>query len=60
MITDPVGPVSIITAAGQTEDMAMIERRFIAACEAVGIMMTNTCVNYQTIMPPLLGDCCLW
>jgi predicted aconitase len=19
-------------------------------------MMTNTCVNYQTIMPPLLGD----
>ena len=36
--------------------MANIERRFIAACEELGIMMTNTCVNYQTIMPPLIND----
>src|SRR6056300_1945395 len=57
MITDPRGvDLNHYRPLGQTEDMAMIERRFIAACEAVGIMMTNTCVNYQTIMPPLLGD----
>jgi predicted aconitase len=57
MITDPRGvDLNHYRPLGQTEDMAMIERRFIAACETIGIMMTNTCVNYQTIMPPLLGD----
>ncbi len=57
MITDPRGvDLNHYRPLGQTEDMAMIERRFIAACETIGIIMTNTCVNYQTIMPPLLGD----
>ena len=57
MITDPRGvDLNHYRPLGQSEDMAMIERRFIAACETIGIMMTNTCVNYQTIMPPLLGD----
>ena len=57
MITDPRGvDLNYYHPLGQTEDMASIERRFVAACEAIGIMMTNTCVNYQTIMPPLLGD----
>ncbi|MGA0912824.1 MAG: aconitase X [Candidatus Puniceispirillaceae bacterium] len=57
MITDPRGvDLNHYRPLGQTEDMAMIERRFISACETIGIMMTNTCVNYQTIMPPLLGD----
>lgn len=57
MITDPRGvDLNHYRPLGQTEDMAMIERRFIVACETIGIMMTNTCVNYQTIMPPLLGD----
>jgi predicted aconitase len=57
MITDPRGvDLNHYRPLGQTEDMAMIERRFITACETIGIMMTNTCVNYQTIMPPLLGD----
>jgi len=32
-----------------------IERRLIAACKKLGIMMTNTCINYQTIMAPVLG-----
>ena len=36
--------------------MANIERRFIAACERMGIIMTNTCINYQTVMPPVRGD----
>jgi predicted aconitase len=57
MITDPRGvDLNHYRPLGQTEEMANTERRFIAACEAIGIMMTNTCVNYQTIMPPLLGD----
>src|SRR5216684_4052299 len=28
----------------------------IAAFEALGVLMTNTCINYQTIMPPVLGE----
>tara|TARA_B100000085_G_scaffold245189_1_gene238158 strand:- start:75 stop:1301 length:1227 start_codon:yes stop_codon:yes gene_type:complete len=57
MITDPRGvDLAYYQPLGQTEDMASLERRFIGACEAIGIMMTNTCINYQTIMPPVRGD----
>ena len=57
MITDPRGvDLSYYQPLGQTEEMAALERRFIAACKAMGIMMTDTCINYQTIMPPVFGD----
>lgn len=57
MITDPRGvDLSQYEPIGQTEDMADLERRFIAACTSMNIMMTNTCINYQTIMPPVRGD----
>ena len=57
MITDPRGvDLSHYRPLGQTEEMAGLERRFITACKAMGIMMTDTCINYQTIMPPLYGD----
>ena len=57
MITDPRGvDLSYYEPLGQTEAMADLERRFIAACEALGIVMTNTCINYQTVMPPVFGD----
>lgn len=57
MITDPRGvDLNYYRPLGQTEEMANIDRRTIAACERMGILMTNTCVNYQTIMPPVLGD----
>ena len=56
MITDPRGvDLEHYRPLGQTEEMADLERRFIAACQAMGIMMTNTCINYQTIMPPVFG-----
>jgi len=56
MITDPRGvDLSYYDPLGQTEEMATIERRLIAACKKLGIMMTNTCINYQTIMAPVLG-----
>lgn len=57
MITDPRGvDLEHYSPLGQTEDMADLELRFIAACQQMGIMMTNTCINYQTIMPPVFGD----
>ena len=57
MITDPRGvDLERYELIGQTEIMAELERRFIAACKKMGITMTNTCINYQTIMPPVFGD----
>lgn len=57
MITDPRGvDLNYYDPLGQTEEMANLERRFILACRAMGIVMTNTCINYQTVMPPVRGD----
>ena len=57
MITDPRGvDLNHYLPLGQTEEMADLERRFVTACQAMGIMMTDTCINYQTIMPPLFGE----
>jgi len=56
-ITDPRGvDLNYYSPLGQTEEMADLDRRTIAACTRMGILMTNTCINYQTIMPPVLGD----
>jgi predicted aconitase len=32
------------------------ERRAAAALAALGVLMTDTCVTYQTIMPPVFGE----
>lgn len=57
MITDPRGvDLNYYSPLGQTEEMAELDRRTIAACSRMGILMTNTCINYQTVMPPMLGD----
>jgi len=57
MITDPRGiDFCHYRRLGQTEQMASLEQRAIDAFEAMGILMTNTCINYQTIMPPLRGE----
>ena len=57
MITDPRGvDLSYYQPLGQSEFMADLERRTIKACESMGILMTNTCINYQITMPPVLGD----
>lgn len=57
MITDPRGvDLTYYDPLGQTEEMASLERRFIAACKSLGILLTDTCINYQTIMPPVLGE----
>jgi len=57
MITDPRGiDFCHYKRLGQTELMASLEQRTIDAFEAMGILMTNTCINYQTIMPPMRGE----
>jgi predicted aconitase len=57
MITDPRGiDFCHYRRLGQTEQMASLEQRAIDAFEAMGILMTNTCINYQTISPPVRGE----
>jgi predicted aconitase len=56
-ITDPRG-TDFTQAARlkQQQWMLDLERRAIAAFEALGVLMTDTCINYQTIMPPVRGE----
>lgn len=57
MITDPRGTdFEHYRILKQTEGMVSLERRAIEAFEALGILMTDTCINYQTIMPPVRGE----
>ena len=57
MITDPRGiDFCHYKRLKQTDAMAALEQRAIDAFESFGIMMTNTCINYQTIMPPVRGE----
>src|SRR5260370_17477879 len=52
-LTDPRGlDVAVYKRLGQTEAMAALEARAIAALKAFGVLMTDTCINYQTLMPP--------
>lgn len=56
-ITDPRGvDFAVYRRLGQTPEMAALERRAIAALRAFGVLMTDTCINYQTIMAPIRGD----
>jgi predicted aconitase len=56
-ITDPRGlDFAVYRRLGQTPEMAALEARAIAALRAFGVLMTDTCINYQTIMAPIRGD----
>jgi predicted aconitase len=56
-ITDPRGTdFAAAQRLKQQPWMLDLERRAIAALEALGVLMTNTCINYQTIMPPVFGE----
>jgi len=56
-ITDPRGTdFAKADWLGQTSAMLSLERRTISAFEALGIAMTNTCINYQTIQAPTRGE----
>jgi predicted aconitase len=56
-ITDPRGTDFAAAARLKQQDwMLALERRAIAAFESLGVLMTDTCINYQTIMPAVLGE----
>jgi predicted aconitase len=56
-LTDPRGLDSqVYKRLGQTETMAALEARTIAALKSFGVLMTDTCINYQTILPPTRGE----
>src|SRR5246127_1076809 len=56
-ITDPRGiDFAVAGRLGQSEAMERLERRTIAALSAFGVLMTDTCINYQTVMAPLRGE----
>src|SRR3954452_17082573 len=56
-ITDPRG-TDFAKAAflGQTSAMLELERPAIAAFVELGVTMTDTCINYQTIMAPTRNE----
>ena len=56
-ITDPRGTdFAQAQRLKQQSWMLDLERRAIAAFEALGVLMTDTCISYQTIMPPVRGE----
>ena len=56
-ITDPRGTdFTKANQLGQTEKMLELERRAIDAFVKMGVSMTDTCINYQTIMAPIYGE----
>jgi predicted aconitase len=56
-ITDPRGTdFSKAAFLGQTPGMLDLERRAIAAFVKLGVVMTDTCINYQTIQAPTRNE----
>lgn len=56
-ITDPRGTdFNKAKQLGQTKVMIALEKRAIAAFVKMGVSMTDTCINYQTIMAPVYGE----
>ncbi len=56
-ITDPRGTDFAKAALlGQTSAMLGLERRAIAALVKLGVAMTDTCINYQTIQAPTRNE----
>jgi predicted aconitase len=56
-ITDPRGAdFGAYERIKQDKSFVDLERRIVTAFRALGMLMTDTCINYQTIMPPVLGE----
>ena len=56
-VTDPRGmDLSVYKKFSQSEEFAERERRTTNALQAMGVLMTDTCINYQTISPPVFGE----
>jgi predicted aconitase len=56
-ITDPRGTdFSKAAFLGQTSAMLDLERRAIDAFVKLGVVMTDTCINYQTVQAPIRNE----
>ena len=56
-ITDPRGTdFAAYRRLRQDRAHVDLERRAIAAFEKLGLLLTNTCINYQVIQPPTFGQ----
>ena len=56
-ITDPRGiDFCARRRLRQKDEWADLEQRAIDAMRALGILMTDTCINYQTVSPPVFGE----
>ena len=56
-ITDPRGiDFCAYRRLRQKDEWAALEQRAIDAMRALGILMTDTCINYQTVSPPVFGE----
>lgn len=56
-ITDPRGTdFAHANDLGQHDWMVDLERRAIAAFERLGVSMTDTCINYQTVLAATRGE----
>jgi predicted aconitase len=56
-VTDPRG-ADLTRAARikQPEWILELERRAADALAALGMLLTNTCINYQSVLPPVRGE----
>ena len=56
-ITDPRGTDFAKTALlGHTPRIVELERRTVDAFRTLGVLLTDTCINYQTIQAPARGE----
>ena len=56
-VTDPTGvDPAKCKLLGQPAHALARDARVTAALQAMGVLMTRTCINYQTVLPPLLGE----
>ena len=56
-ITDPRGTdFAKAKQLGQADWMVALERRAVAAFVKLGVSMTDTCINYQTVVPATRGE----
>ena len=56
-ITDPRGAdFKAHERIKQDSAFVELERRAVEAFRALGVLMTDTCINYQSILPPVKGE----
>jgi len=56
-ITDPRGAdLARYRAINHPEWIIDLERRAADAMAALGMILTNTCINYQSVLPPVKGE----